>query len=112
MRTGICCTKRPAMLFVISRKIGDVPGAISALQSGYVDIWDKAKSNEISKPEKFTMDYFKALYHRLTAKKLQSIGLALFGVTVLSKFLNEKKKMYKYAPEFLNTRPIRSECNV
>jgi hypothetical protein len=105
MRTSVCCTNGAAMLFVISRKTGDVPSTISALQSDYVDTWNKAKSLESVKPEKFTMDYFKALYYKLIPLKIQSTGLALFGSAILSKFLITKKKMYRYAPEFLKTRP-------
>jgi SAM-dependent methyltransferase len=104
IRTSICCTKGPAMLFVISRKISYVPDAVSALQSDYVDMWGGAKDK--AKPNKFTWKYFEELYFKLVPKKLQSAGLALFGMTVLSKFLNTKKKMYRYAPEFVKI-PVR-----
>lgn len=109
MRTSICCTNGPAMLFVISKKIGGVPDTISALQSDYVDMWNSAKNTAAS--DKFTWKYFEELYFKLTPKKFQNTGLALFGMAVLSKFLNTKKKMYRYAPEFLNTRHFRTEGN-
>jgi SAM-dependent methyltransferase len=100
---SIRCTNGPLLLFVISRKTGEVPGTISALQSDYVDIWSGAKDNV--KPKKFTWKYFEELYFKLVPKKLQSAGLELLGVTVLSKFLDPEKKMYRYAPEFLSARP-------
>ncbi|MDR2795991.1 MAG: class I SAM-dependent methyltransferase [Spirochaetaceae bacterium] len=102
MRTSICCTKEPAMLFVISRKISEVPDTISVLQSDYVDTWNATKDKENSKQNKFTMKYFEELYFRLVPRKLQSVDLAMFGMGILSKFLVTKKKMYRPAPEFLH----------
>jgi hypothetical protein len=99
----ICFTKSPAMLFVISRKTGDVPDTISALQSDYVDVWSGAR--DTAKANKFTWKYFEELYFKLVPKKLQSPGLELFGIAVLSKFLKTKKTMYRYAPEFLARAP-------
>ncbi|MDR2802844.1 MAG: class I SAM-dependent methyltransferase [Treponema sp.] len=104
MRTDICRAKGPALLFVISRKIGAVPDQISVLQSDYVDIWNTADNNEIIKPAKFSMEYFRELYFRLVPSKLRIAVLKNFGWLALSKLQNarNKKKMYRPAPEFLH----------
>ncbi|MDR2659605.1 MAG: hypothetical protein LBC27_06410 [Spirochaetaceae bacterium] len=106
IRTVFCCRKKPATMFVISKKIAAVPDKISVLQSDYAEMWD---DKENPKPKKSVMKYCEELYFRFVPKKFQSLNLALFGMGIISKFLYAKKKMYRYAPEFLNFYKARKK---
>jgi hypothetical protein len=101
MRTSICCTKKAVSLFVVSKKTSAVPDIITALQSDYVESWN-AKETGTDNPPKNTMKFFEELYLKMVPKRFQSIELALFGMSVLSKLLYTKKKMYKPVPSFPN----------
>jgi hypothetical protein len=101
MRTSICISNKPALLFVISKKINDVPDVIKVLQSDYVELWNDKTNEGSPKKNKSVMKYFEGLYLKFVPKKLQNLNLALFGMGIISRFLYTKKKMYKYAPEFL-----------
>jgi hypothetical protein len=109
INTDVCCTKKPAMLFVISRKTGEVPGAISVLQSAPVNTWNSEYNKKKSK--KFSMEYFEELYFRLVPDKMRNVYLETLGYSVLSKFQNakKKKKLYRPAPEFLHPQKY-SKC--
>jgi hypothetical protein len=105
IRTSICIRKKPALLFVISKKINDVPDTVSVLQSDYVESWN-SKKDEGPKAPKFTMKYFEKLYFKFVPKKFQSLNLALFGMGIISKFMYTKKRMYRPAPEFAQARKM------
>lgn len=48
-RVDVCCAKStPAIINVISRKVGDVPDELIVQQSDYVEIWSRGKENPIS----------------------------------------------------------------
>jgi hypothetical protein len=101
MRTSICCTKKAASLFVVSKKISAVPDIITALQSDYVEIWN-AKENGTDNSPKNTKKFFEELYLKIVPKRFQSLWLEMHGRRILSKLIYTKQKMYKPVPSFPN----------
>jgi hypothetical protein len=93
-------------IFVISKKTAYVPDKISALQSDYAEMWD---DKENPGPKKSVMKHCEELYFKFVPKKFQSLNLALFGMSVISKFIYTKKKMYRNAPEFSKASKKRSK---
>jgi hypothetical protein len=106
IKTSICIKKKPALLFVISKKIAEVPDTISVLQSDYVELWNyhNDKTEEGTRSKKPVTKYFEELYFKFVPKRFQSLNLAMFGMGIISKFFYTKKKMYKSAPEFSKAR--------
>jgi hypothetical protein len=106
-RLDICCARKtPALLTVVSRKIGEVPEKLIVLQSDYVDIWTSQKETDVARTPLSLPLY---LYRKIPRKVRRHTTPML--KKCLSKFYEIKKleEFYELCDDFSRTRRKNKE---